>query len=54
MQPEMVGLERMGGKVEQAVPANVLAASLFTRLRSRQNYTQADKILSGVRFGFGG
>jgi 6-phosphogluconate dehydrogenase len=40
--------------VEQAVPANVLSASLFARFRSRQDHTYADKILSAMRFGFGG
>ena len=40
--------------VEQAVPAHVLAASLFARFRSRQDHTYADKILSAMRFGFGG
>jgi 6-phosphogluconate dehydrogenase (decarboxylating) len=39
MQLGMIGLERMGGKVEQAVPANVLSASLFVCFRSRQNHT---------------
>jgi len=40
--------------VEQAVPAPVLATSLFARFRSRQDATFADKILSAMRFGFGG
>ncbi|WP_184519694.1 phosphogluconate dehydrogenase (NAD(+)-dependent, decarboxylating) [Muricoccus pecuniae] len=40
--------------IEQAVPANVLAASLFARFRSRQDHTYGDKILSAMRFGFGG
>jgi 6-phosphogluconate dehydrogenase len=40
--------------IEEAVPADVLAASLFTRFRSRQNHTFAEKILSAMRFGFGG
>jgi 6-phosphogluconate dehydrogenase len=31
-----------------------LAASLFTRFRSRQDHTFAEKILSAMRFGFGG
>ena len=40
--------------VEQAVPANVIAASLFTRFRSRQEHTFADKVLSAMRYKFGG
>ncbi len=40
--------------IEEAVPADVLAASLFTRFRSRQEHTFAEKILSAMRFGFGG
>ncbi len=40
--------------VEEAVPANVLAAALFTRFRSRQEHTFGEKILSAMRFGFGG
>jgi 6-phosphogluconate dehydrogenase len=40
--------------VEQAVPADVLAASLFARFRSRQGHTFAEKILSAMRRGFGG
>jgi 6-phosphogluconate dehydrogenase len=40
--------------IEEAVPADVLAASLFTRFRSRQDHTFAEKILSAMRFGFGG
>jgi 6-phosphogluconate dehydrogenase len=40
--------------VEQAVPADVLTASLFARFRSRQGHTFAEKILSAMRRGFGG
>jgi 6-phosphogluconate dehydrogenase len=40
--------------IEEAVPAEVLAASLFTRFRSRQQHTFAEKVLSAMRFGFGG
>jgi 6-phosphogluconate dehydrogenase len=40
--------------VEQAVPANVIAASLFARFRSRQDHTFADKVLSAMRYKFGG
>ncbi len=40
--------------IEEAVPADVLAASLFVRFRSRQDHTYAEKVLSAMRFGFGG
>ncbi|HEY0419241.1 MAG TPA: decarboxylating 6-phosphogluconate dehydrogenase [Acetobacteraceae bacterium] len=40
--------------VEQAVPADVLAAALFVRFRSRQEHTFAEKMLSAMRLGFGG
>jgi 6-phosphogluconate dehydrogenase len=40
--------------VEEAVPADVLAAALFARFRSRQDHTFGEKLLSAMRFGFGG
>ena len=40
--------------VEQAVPADVLTASLYTRFRSRQEHTFAEKVLSAMREKFGG
>ena len=40
--------------MEEAVPANVLAAALFARYRSRVEHTFADQVLSAMRFGFGG
>ncbi|HOY76596.1 MAG TPA: decarboxylating 6-phosphogluconate dehydrogenase [Hyphomonadaceae bacterium] len=40
--------------IEEAVPANVLSAALFARFRSRQDATFGDKLLSAMRFGFGG
>ncbi len=62
------GLERFSGHVadsgegqwtvdaamEEAVPANVLTAALFARYRSRIDNSFADKLLSAMRFGFGG
>jgi 6-phosphogluconate dehydrogenase len=36
------------------VPAEVLSAALFVRFRSRQQHTFAEKMLSAMRFGFGG
>lgn len=40
--------------IEQAVPADVLSASLYTRFRSRQEHTFAEKVLSAMRHQFGG
>ena len=40
--------------IEEAVPADVLSASLYTRFRSRQEHTYAEKILSAMRYKFGG
>jgi 6-phosphogluconate dehydrogenase len=40
--------------IAEAVPAEVLAAALFTRFRSRQDHTFAEKVLSAMRKGFGG
>ncbi|WP_428377702.1 phosphogluconate dehydrogenase (NAD(+)-dependent, decarboxylating) [Lichenicoccus sp.] len=40
--------------IEEAVPAPVLTASLFTRFRSRTDNNYAEKLLSAMRFQFGG
>jgi len=40
--------------MEEAVPANVLTAALFARYRSRVDHTFGDRLLSAMRFGFGG
>ncbi len=40
--------------MEEAVPADVLAAALFARYRSRVDHTFGDQLLSAMRFGFGG
>jgi 6-phosphogluconate dehydrogenase len=40
--------------LEAAVPVDVLSAALFTRFRSRQEHTFAEKILSAMRQKFGG
>jgi len=40
--------------IEEAVPAEVLSASLYTRFRSRQDHTFAEKVLSAMRKKFGG
>ncbi len=39
--------------IEEAVPADVLSAALFTRFRSRREHTFAEKVLSAMRKGFG-
>jgi 6-phosphogluconate dehydrogenase len=62
------GLEKFGGKVsdsgegrwtvqaavEAGVPASVLTASLFARFASRGQDVFQNKVLSAMRFGFGG
>ena len=40
--------------VEEAVAAPVLAASLFARFRSREDHSFGEKLLSAMRFAFGG
>ncbi|MDT7040729.1 phosphogluconate dehydrogenase (NAD(+)-dependent, decarboxylating) [Candidatus Nitronereus thalassa] len=40
--------------VEEAVSADVLTTSLYTRFRSRQEHTFAEKVLSAMRHKFGG
>ena len=40
--------------VEQAVPATVLSAALYSRFRSREEVSFADRVLSAMRKGFGG
>ena len=40
--------------LEEAVPAEVLSSALYTRFRSRQTHTFAEKVLSAMRNKFGG
>ena len=40
--------------VEEGVPAEVLSAALYTRFRSQQDHTFAEKVLSAMRYKFGG
>jgi 6-phosphogluconate dehydrogenase len=40
--------------IDEAVPADVLSAALYTRFRSRQEHTFAEKLLSAMRQKFGG
>ena len=40
--------------IEEAIPADVLTAALYTRFRSRKEHTFAEKMLSAMRKQFGG
>ena len=40
--------------VEAGAPAEVLTAALYARFRSREEHTFGEKLLSAMRFGFGG
>src|SRR6266704_1126633 len=40
--------------IDEAVPVDVLSAALYTRFRSRQEHTFAEKVLSAMRQKFGG
>ena len=40
--------------IEEAVPVDVLSSALYARFRSRQAHTFGEKMLSALRFGFGG
>jgi len=40
--------------IEEAVPADVLSTALYARFRSRQEHNFGEKMLSPMRFGFGG
>ncbi|MBV8762451.1 MAG: decarboxylating 6-phosphogluconate dehydrogenase [Deltaproteobacteria bacterium] len=40
--------------IEEGISADVIATSLFTRFRSRQDHSFAEKVLSAMRFQFGG
>ncbi|WP_119391263.1 phosphogluconate dehydrogenase (NAD(+)-dependent, decarboxylating) [Taklimakanibacter lacteus] len=40
--------------IEEAVPADVLTTALYTRFRSRRDHTYAEKLLSAMRYEFGG
>ncbi len=40
--------------IERAIPAPVLSAALFARFRSRLQNSYPDRLLSAMRFGFGG
>ena len=40
--------------IEEAVPADVITSALFARFRSRREHTFGERVLSAMRFGFGG
>ena len=44
----------LNAAIEEAVPVEVLASALFTRFRSRREHTFTEKVLSAMRFKFGG
>src|SRR5207342_3603933 len=48
------GRSTIEAAIKEAVPADVLAAALFARFRSRQDHTFGEKMLSAMRLGFGG
>ena len=40
--------------IDEGVPADVLSAALFARFASQNNASYANKVLSAMRFAFGG
>ena len=40
--------------IEEAVPADVLSSALYARFRSREEHNFGERMLSAMRFGFGG
>ena len=40
--------------IEEAVPADVITTALYARFRSRREHTFGERMLSAMRFGFGG
>ncbi len=40
--------------IEEAVPATLLSAALYSRFRSREEHSFTDKLISAMRHGFGG
>ena len=54
MQDSGEGRWTVEAAIEEAVPADVLTSALFARFRSRQEHTFGEKMLSAMRFGFGG
>ena len=54
MQDSGEGRWTVEAAIEEAVPADVLSTALYARFRSRQEHTFGEKMLSAMRFGFGG
>ena len=58
----MIGLGRMGGNMarrltkggHEGVPVPVLTTALYERFASRGEADYQDRLLSAIRFGFGG
>jgi 6-phosphogluconate dehydrogenase len=40
--------------LDEAVPADVLSSALYARFRSRERHSFAEKLLSAMRYKFGG
>jgi len=40
--------------IEEAVPVHVLSSALYARFRSREEHSFGERVLSAMRFGFGG
>ena len=49
-----IGTPDQRAAMEEAIPVYVLSAALYARYRSRVEHTFGDKLLSAMRFGFGG
>ena len=57
MELGMIGSGRMGTNmtaIDESVPASVLSATLYERIGSRGEADFADKVLSALRYEFGG
>jgi len=48
------GRSTVEAAIEEAVPAEALSTALYARFRSRQEHNFGEKMLSAMRFGFGG
>ena len=48
------GRSTVEAAMEESVPADLITTSLYARFRSRQEHTFGEKMLSAMRFGFGG
>ena len=44
----------LSAAIDEGIPAPVISAALMSRFSSQGNQVYADKVLSAMRFGFGG